>query len=575
VRHILAAAKYEVHRFAAFARIAGRQSLVAALGLLFGVAWSSAAPAASHGDRGSSVPEANVWDTASTVGAAPAGIERYIREAMANWGVPGLAIAVVEDDRIVYARGFGVRSVETREPVDAQTIFPIGSVTKSMTATAVAMLVDDGKMEWDAPLRRYLPNFEVYDPYVTSVISMRDIACHRTGIEQANYLHWGPIDPAKLENHPSRDDIVRAFKYLRPSEPFRSKFSYKNEPWVVAGAAVAAASGTTWDQFLHDRLFKPLGMSRTSTSVRETTSLANVSSIHVIADGRLRPIDPINVDVASAMGSVNSSVTDMAQYVRFHLGNGTFNDRRLLSAVQMHELHEPQMIDPNERLTTGTPFAQQVSYSLGWWVQDYRGLKLIHHAGEPPGGSANVFLLPEKHLGVVLLANGDAMSLLAAIALRTIDSYLRVPAYDWNARALAFEPERLDKDRSPSYLALMADREKSRVPNTTPSVEIEKYAAIYHNNAYGDLRVTEAGGKLTAQLWTHTAALTHWNYDVFKLDWDPTHYFLHVFPERDNLVRFEIDAHGRPSTVFFSSLGIFVRVAGAGVGGAPANPPSH
>jgi hypothetical protein len=276
------------------------------------------------------------------------------------------------------------------------------------------------------------------------------------------------------------------------------------------------------------------------------------------------------------MGSVNSSVLDLAQYVRFHLGNGTFNNVRLLSAAQMHELHEPQMIDPNERLTTGTPFAQQVSYSLGWWVQDYRGLKLIHHAGEPPGGSANVFFLPEKHFGVVLLANGDAMSLLAAIALRTIDSYLRVPVYDWNARALALEPERLDKDRSPSYLALMADRAKSRVPNTKPLVEIDKFAGIYHNNAYGDLRVTEAGGKLTAKLWTHTAALTHWNYDVFKLDWDPTHYFLHVFPERDNLVRFEIDEHGRPSTVSFSSLGTFVRIEGADVGGgAPANLPSH
>ncbi|HEV7610713.1 MAG TPA: serine hydrolase [Steroidobacteraceae bacterium] len=565
----------KLHRFARSARVARRQALVTAAILLFG-AGDPVARAAPADDRGSPVPEANARDTVSTVGAVRVGIERYIRDAMASWGVPGLAIAVVEDDRIVYARGFGVRNVETREPVNEETIFPIGSVTKSMTATAVAMLVDDGKMDWDAPIKGYLPNFEVYDQYVTSVISMRDIACHRTGIEQANYLHWGPVDPANLVYHPSRDDIVRAFKYLRSSEPFRVKFAYKNEPWVVAGAAVAAASGTTWDQFLHNRLFKPLGMDRTSTSVRETTSLTNVSSIHVIADGRLRPIDPINVDVASAMGSVNSSVLDLAQYVRFHLGNGTFNNVQLLSAAQMHELHEPQMIDPNERLTTGTPFAQQASYSLGWWVQDYRGLKLIHHAGEPPGGSANVFFLPEKHFGVVVLANGDAMSLLAAIALRAIDAYLRVPVYDWNARALALEPERLDKDRSPSYLALMADRAKSRVPNTKPSVEIDKYAGIYHNNAYGGLRVTEAGGKLTAKLWTHTGALTHWNYDVFKLDWDPTHYFLHVFPERDNLVRFEIDEHGRPSTVSFSSLGTFVRIEGANVGnGAPATLPSH
>jgi CubicO group peptidase (beta-lactamase class C family) len=494
-----------------------------------------------------------------TAGQAPPGLETYIRAAMAAWGVPGLAIAVVRGDHVVYANGFGVRDSQTRERVTAETIFPIGSVTKSFTATAIAMLVDAGKMTWDAPVKEYLPSFETYDPYVSSVLSLRDIACHRTGIEQANYLHWGPIERADTVYHPTRADIVRAFKYLQPSEPFRTRFVYKNEPWVVAGAVVEAVSGETWDRFIHERLFAPLGMRRSSTSVLETDSLSNVSSIHMVSAGRLLPMKALISDVAGPMGSINSTVLDLAQYVRFQLGDGTFEDKRLLSTTLFQELHEPQMIDHNEHFTMGTPFTQQVSYSLGWWVQDYRGYKLIHHAGEPPGGSANVFFLPAKGLGVVVLANADAMSLLAAIALRTIDSYLGAPPYDWNARALSQEPERLDKYRNPDYVALLARRAQSRVPDTKPSLSLASYAGTYHNDAYGDLYIIDSGGKLTARLWTHTGELSHWNYDTFAFKWDASRYFLHVIPERQNLVRFDIDERGIPSRVVFLSLGTFVR----------------
>lgn len=489
----------------------------------------------------------------------PPGFDDYINASMRDWGIPGLALAIVSGDKVVYAHGYGVRNIESREPVTPNTVFGVGSVTKSFTATAMAMLVDEGKMDWDRPVKDYVPYFETYDPYVTSVLSPRDLACHRTGIEQANYLQWRPTDRADNAFHPTRADIVRAFKYLQPSEGFRSKFSYKNDTWVVAGAVIEAQSGVSWDQFVHERIFKPLGMTRSGTSVLETDALQDVSSAHVVTGGKLKPINLILTDVAGPMGSINTSAVDLAQYVRFHLGNGTFDGARLLSSAQLSELHRPQMIDAGEVLTSGTPFAKQVSYGLGWWVQDYRGTKLVHHAGEIVGGCANVFFLPDQGFGIVLIANADAIDLLGAMALTTIDRYLRAPVYDWNARALALNPERLDKEHGPEFLALLAEQSKHRVPGTKPSLPLGSYVGTYHNDAYGDLHITLSGSTLQARIWTFTGEMTHWNYDTFRFKWDDRHYYLHVIPERQNLVHFEIDERGKPSQVGFLSMGTFTR----------------
>jgi len=485
-------------------------------------------------------------------------LERQIARGMREWNVPGIAIAIVKDDQIVYSRGFGVRSLETREPVDANTIFAIGSPTKSVTATALAMLVDDGRMSWDTPVKDYVPEFETYDPYVTSQLSSRDIACHRTGIEHANFLHFGPLDRSKLAEHPTREGIVRAFKHLRPSEPFRTQFAYKNEPWVVAGAVVDSVAGMSWDAFLRERIFNPLGMTRSSTSVRQTDSQTNVSSVHVFSDGQLTPMPAFIVDVAGAMGSINSTVVDLAQYVRFHLGDGTFGGKRLLSKASLEELHTPHMTLKDDFIG-GTPFSNVASYSLGWMVQDYRGDTLIHHAGHPPGGGANVFMIPEKGLGVVLLANAEAMSLLGAIALQALDSLLDAPSYDWQARLLTFNPQRLKSYESPAYKAMLAEREKTRDADAKPTLPLSAYAGIYHNSAYGNIRISHSDGKLKAQLWTHTGDLTHWEHNTFFFAWDPKAYFIHAIVEGHPFVHFEIDERGRPSTMNFTSLGSFVR----------------
>jgi CubicO group peptidase (beta-lactamase class C family) len=490
---------------------------------------------------------------------APPGLQEYILKAMKAWDVPGLAIAVVQDDKIVYAQGFGVRNSETREPVNEATIFGIGSITKSFTATSLAMLADEGKVKWDAPVKDYVPDFQAYDPYVTSVLSVRDIACHRTGIRDANYLQWRPTDRADNAEHPTRKDIVAAYRYLPPSEGFRTVFAYKNDTWEIAGAVVEAVTGQTWDRFEHERIFAPLGMTRSSTSVNETDALDNVSAVHVRVGGRLKPVPLVNADVPGPMGSINSTALDLIKYIRFHMGDGTFGNRRLLSAAGLAELHEPQIIDHNEWLTTGTGVTQQPSYALGWWVQDYRGLKLIHHSGAIVGGNANVAYIPERHLGVAVLVNTKALELVRAISLRALDAYLHAPAYDWNARALE-----LERGNAAKFASLFTERAKARVPDTTPSLPLENYTGVYHNGAYGDLHISVDNGKMTARLWTFTGEMSHWNYDTFSFAWDERHYYLHVIPERQNLVRFDLDERGVPSHVQFLSLGLFTRIAPSG-----------
>ena len=481
-----------------------------------------------------------------------AALDEYIRTAMRDWGVPGLAIAVVKDDRAVFAKGYGVRNLATGEPVTAETVFGIGSVTKSFTATAVAMLVDEHRVSWDAPVKDYVSQFETYSPYVTSVLSLRDIACHRTGIESANYLQWRPIERGDNAQHPTRADIVRAFRYLRPTEEFRTTFAYKNDTWVVAGAVIEAASGMTWDQFVHERIFTPLGMKRSSSSVNETDGLRDVAAAHVWAEGKLKAIPLVNADVPGPMGSINSTALDMSQYIRFHLGNGTFAGRQLLSGPGFAELHQPQIIDRGD--LTGTPFTKRIAYALGWWVQDYRGYTLIEHSGAIVGGNSNVAFLPEKRLGVVVLVNANAQGLVGAISLRVLDAYLGVEPFDWNARALE-----LKKANDARAEAARAELVKNRVLGTKPSLSLGDYVGIYHNNAYGDLEIKYTDGKLTVRLWTFTGELTHWNYDTFSLQWDARDYYLHVSPDPATLVRFDLNERGVPSQVSFLSLGTFVR----------------
>ncbi len=434
------------------------------------------------------------------------GMDDVVRKAMAEWEVPGLAITVVKDGRTVLARGYGVAKRGEKPPVTEQTIFGIGSVTKSFTAACVALLVDEGKLKWDAPVTKHLPEIQLFDPRVTREITLRDLLCHRSGLPLGNML-WqnGAFD---------RDEIIRRLRYLRATSSFRSRFGYQNLLYLVAGQVVARVTGKNWDDFVKERLFRPLGMRSSSTTTRNITDNA-AATPHLKRDGSVRIIDWHNLDRIGPTGAINSNVVDLAAWLRLHLAEGTFEEKRLLSVASVREMHAPQTVIP-ARPDDGNLYPKSLfdAYGLGWFVRDHRGRKLVEHSGTTNGFVAWVALLPEERLGFAILANLHETGINYALRHWLLDANLGEPECDWSG--LVF------KDYRDGYQkALREGRERharERVKDTTPSLAIGKYAGDYESELDGKIEVREKGGHLSLRYGTRFSGdVTHWHHDTFRV----------------------------------------------------------
>src|SRR5262249_52053109 len=321
------------------------------------------------------------------------GLDDYITKAMQDWEVPGLALAVVKNDAVVLAKGYGVRKLGETTPVNEKTLFAIGSSSKAFTAASLAMLVDDGKIKWDDPATKYLPGFQLYDPYATHELTVRDLLAHRCGLDRGDLMWYG--------SGYGRQEVLRRIRYLKPSSSFRSKFGYQNIMFLAAGQILPTVAGKTWDEFVKDRIFKPLGMTASNTSTEALSGQDNVATPHDKVEEKIEPIPWRNIDNIGPAGSINSNVVDMAQWVRLQLGEGVYNKQRLLSSGSVSEMHMPQTIIRLEgtqaKLNPETHF---MAYGLGWMLQDYRGKKLVQHGGNIDGMSALVAMIPEEKLGL-------------------------------------------------------------------------------------------------------------------------------------------------------------------------------
>ncbi|NIM48777.1 MAG: serine hydrolase, partial [Gemmatimonadales bacterium] len=264
------------------------------------------------------------------------GLDAYVERAMRDWGVPGLAIAVVKDDSVVYAKGYGARAVGADERVDAETVFGIMSMTKAFTATAMGMLVDEGKVRWDDPVTDYLPGFRVYNEWVTREVTIRDLLSHRMGVARGDFLWFG--------TGYSRDEVVHHIRYLEPVAGFRAQYGYSNNMYITAGQLIAAVTGMSWDDFVRRRVFGPLRMTSSSTSVWELAGVENRASPHEELNDVLQVVPYRSLDNEAPGGSINSNVLDMAKWARFQLAGGEFEGRRLISAEALAETHTPQTL---------------------------------------------------------------------------------------------------------------------------------------------------------------------------------------------------------------------------------------
>jgi CubicO group peptidase (beta-lactamase class C family) len=431
-------------------------------------------------------------------------IDAAVKKSLDAWRVPGVAVAIVRNGEVVYLKGHGVKSLDADGPVTPDTLFPIGSCTKAFTTTSMAVLVDEDKMTWDDAVRKHLPTFHLGDPLADHEVRLRDLVCHRTGLAPHDLLWYrSPWTP---------EEIVRRAGLLPLDQPFRSKFQYQSTMFTAAGLAVASAADRPWQDFVQKRLFDPLGMTAscfTSTAAAKAADRAIGHRLNRL--GRPEVVDAYPQEVPDPAGSIHSTARDLSKWAIFQLGDGRIGDTRLVSAVNLAETHKPQMVIRLEGIERDLhPDTVQMSYGMGWVVQDYRGVGLCSHAGAVDGFRAHITLIPEKRIGIVLLNNLQNTRMNLALSNSLVDLLLGLPRKDWNA----LDAEALRKDGA-AATEKASERESQRRRDTKPSRELAAYAGVYENPAYGMVRVTLEKGAL---VWTwnrFSTPLEHYQYDVF------------------------------------------------------------
>ena len=460
-------------------------------------------------------------------------LDQYAVKAMREWAVPGLALAIVKDDRVILAKGYGVRKLGESAPVDERTIFAIASNTKAFTAAALAILVDEGRIKWDDPVTKYLPGFQLYDPYVTRELTIRDLLSHRSGLQTfGGDLLW-------YETTYDRAEILRRVRFLKPASSFRSRYGYQNIMFLAAGQVVAAVTGQSWDDFVKERFLVPLGMTRTSTSIKAFQNTDNIAAPHNELDGRLRVVRYSNVDGMGPAAGINSSVADMARWLRLQLGRGAYEGRRFFSAARSREMWSPNTIVPiSEQSERFNPTRHFYLYGLGWFLSDYHGRKVVSHTGGLDGMISQTGMMPEENLGVVILTNSET-PLASLLMNKVFDTFLGVPARDWSTEMVAGYKQGREGEAAEERRL-----EAVRVAGTKPSLALESYAGSYLSELYGEARITAENGKLVLRLVpapNFVGDLEHWQYDTFRVKWRES--VSYPFPR--GFVTFTLDARGQ------------------------------
>ncbi len=437
-------------------------------------------------------------------------LDAFIGRGMRDWHIPGLAIAVVKNDTVVFTKGYGVRTMGQDGRVDSRTLFGMMSTTKAMTALAMAMLVDEGKVRWDDPVRQHLPWFRFSQPWVTEAITVRDLLTHVTGLGNADML-WTRADLS------GREILERVAKLDFAYSP-RSSFIYQNVMYHAAGEVVAAASGMPWERFIETRIMAPLGMtrSRATLALMQDMRDPNTSSAHWEFDGVSRRIEEQPVDPVAAAGAAWSTADDAAKWLRFLLDSGRVNGRRLVSEASFRELFKPQVIVPASQFYPSAELTRPrwTTYGLGWFQQDYRGLSVHMHTGSIAGRTALTGLVHSERLAVFVFANRDHEEFRHAVLWQVIDLWTKAPRRDWST-----DLKKIYDERDVRVSRAIAARDGARTPNTRPSAALASYAGTFEHPVYGDATVTLVNGTLRlgfGPLAQNAGTLEHFHYDTFR-----------------------------------------------------------
>jgi CubicO group peptidase (beta-lactamase class C family) len=439
-------------------------------------------------------------------------IRALVEKARADWNVPGLSVAIVRDGQVVLAEGFGVRELGKPETVDGDTVFAIASNTKAFTAAALAILQEEGKIQWADPVQKSLPWLQLYDPYVSADLCIDDLLCHRSGLGtfSGDLLWWGtPYSP---------EEVLRRTKYLPAKGRYREHYGYSNLMFLAAGEVVRNVSGKSWPDYIQEKILTPVGMSRTVTSVKSLESLGNHATPHKPTPDKVSPIAWYNWDTMAAAGGIISSANDMAKWVRVQLDRGRIDaDHRLFSEASSRKMWSPHTIIPfSEAAQRRSPTTHFRAYGLGWSLADYKGRMTVSHGGGYDGMYSHVLLIPEEKLGIVVLTN-SMTGISTALTNTIVDRFLGGAETDWLTAGL----ERDRNDRAAFYKRI-GEATTPKVLGTQPSHDREACTGTFRCPLYGDATVRLEEDKLVLRLLPNSelvADLEHLHYDTWVIHW--------------------------------------------------------
>lgn len=444
-----------------------------------------------------------------------ADLDSYVASVMKEFQVPGLCLAVVKDGKVIVAKGYGIRELGKKAPVDSKTLFGIASNTKAFTATSLGILVEEGKLSWDDKVIDVLPWFRLSDPYVTAELTIRDLLVHRSGLGLgAGDLLWWP--PSTYD----RPEIARRLRYIPLATSFRSAYAYDNVLYLVAGLVIETVSGMTWEQFIQERILDKVGMTTSHPRYSADANGGNIATTHSFVEGTLRIVKPLASDNVNPAGGINSNADDMARWMIVQLDSGRIAPGKdLFSSRTTRQLWFPvtpiPFGNPPPELA---PLRQNFNgYALGFRIRDFRGNKVVTHTGGLPGYVSLVMMLPDIKLGVCVLTNQESGAAFNSIGLYVVDRYLGEPKFDWLG-AFKTSADR-SRERNEKFDQSAAS---ARNADSKPSLPLVQYVGTYRDKWYGDVAITMEQGKLAIR-FTHTPSLVgdleHWQYDTFVARW--------------------------------------------------------
>lgn len=438
------------------------------------------------------------------------GLDAFIAQTMKQWKIPGLALAVVKDGEVILAKGYGTRDVDKQLPVTPQTLFAIGSITKSFTVTAGGMLVDEGAVDWDRPVQEFLPDFRLHDRMASERMTPRDLVTHRSGLPRH--------DPLWYNSSFSRKEMYQRLRYLEPSKDLRSTFQYNNLMFMTAGYLVERLTGKNWEVFVAERIFTPLGMGNSNFSVHDSQQNTDYALPYKKDKEKVTQVPFRVIDEVGPAGSINSNVEEMIRYVQFHLNGGKVGEKQLLSESNAQQMQSPQMVIPGALEYDELGHS---SYGMGLFITSYRGHKLVHHGGGIDGFISLLSFMPRKKMGMIVLTNLSGGNPVPTIITRYVyDRLLGLEPVDWNGRLKERQKKQRESEEEAKKKGYTPRKEGTRLSHT-----LVEYAGEYEHPGYGVARVAlgEEGLQLTFN--RIESPLRHFHYDVFEVPEDPLNPF--------------------------------------------------